>query len=119
MLHWRRRWDSNPRYRSPGTAVFKTAALNHSTTPPRVAGLLSCSVASFLSNLETQRLSNPFLANGHVDCDLEPQLALAAQLVGAQRQRDGDLFGDHFLRGDAADVVKRAHDLVRQRNLDR
>src|SRR6266508_1459648 len=29
--------ESNPRSRSPGTAVFKTAALNHSTTPPRKA----------------------------------------------------------------------------------
>src|SRR5229473_3217501 len=86
-ISWRRRWDSNPRYRSPGTAVFKTAALNHSTTPPRVAGSLSCSVASFLSNLETQQLNNPFLANGDVDRDLEPQLALAAKFVGAQRQR--------------------------------
>jgi hypothetical protein len=25
----RRAWDSNPRYRSPGTAVFKTAAIGH------------------------------------------------------------------------------------------
>lgn len=29
---WRRRWDSNPR--SFRLAVFKTAALNHSATPP-------------------------------------------------------------------------------------
>ncbi len=34
MNYWRRGRDLNPRWTAKPTAVFKTAALNHSTTPP-------------------------------------------------------------------------------------
>ena len=34
ISNWRRGWDSNPRNRVNGSTVFKTAALNHSATPP-------------------------------------------------------------------------------------
>jgi integrase len=34
----RRRWDSNPRYREPGTPVFETGPFNHSGTPPNIMG---------------------------------------------------------------------------------
>jgi hypothetical protein len=48
----RRGWDSNPRGRSRGLAVFKTAPLNHSGTPPALGqcspGLTAVRAASSL-----------------------------------------------------------------------
>src|SRR5213593_4671855 len=80
ILCWRRRWDSNPRYRSPGTAVFKTAALNHSATPPEC--------------WRTIRWHGEFLIDGHVERDLQAQLSGPAQLGDGQRERDCHLFDE-------------------------
>ncbi len=33
---WRRGWDSNPRYQSPGITIFETVPFNRSGTPPRM-----------------------------------------------------------------------------------
>src|SRR6266480_499372 len=76
-----------------GTAVFKTAALNHSATPPWKAEV---------RRLKAERTFRPLLPSAlcllpsgqkiHVQCDLQPQAAVLPQLVEREIERHG-----HFL----------------------
>src|SRR2546430_16099364 len=105
-FQWRRRWDSNPRSRSPGTAVFKTAALNHSTTPPAGTVATNHCGAEFLS------------LDRDVEGDLQPQLAAAAQLLGRKSDWDGHLFDNRLARRAALLPGRRRVESFRKRNLD-
>src|SRR5204863_7305464 len=87
------------------TAVFKTAALNHSATPPGQRAVRSAqraesldarrqpsrSITHFsLCALPTARCS--LRQEIHIERDLEPQPPVIANLVEREIQRDADLF---------------------------
>ena len=91
-----------------GTAVFKTAALNHSTTPPRgrsnTARRIRISVARTTARrkcLRSQEVDGGLPTNAagcaglilDVDLEVDPeaQLPVTANLIRCQFQRHGDL----------------------------
>src|SRR5438105_3788646 len=128
-----------PTVRFSRTAVFKTAALNHSTTPPACHSERSegsvweggapphthRSLATL--GMTTTHHDREFLRNQcHVERDLHANLAMLTQLVGRERQRNGDLFDERIAGtslGDrcaaAADVRQRVENPFREWNLDR
>ena len=61
MRVWRKGWDSNPRDELPRLPVFKTGALNHSATLPR---------------LQNQDLTDISSAHILATCGTEPLLSL-------------------------------------------